>query len=302
MRATPVRAAPVALRTEAARLIEAQRVAQTRRAALVATLVLQYWRTRVDVNDPASVERWLDLLVPRILNERLRLASTAQVYGDRLRALEVPDVRDGYKFPAASALDPAAVRTSLAVTGPVAVRKKVEKARAFDFEQIRIADDTAPDEREALERMQRGRVALPEYVMADAKREAEKTIAGAVLRHVQSGSREVMVEGAVRDRVALGWVRVTKGDPCYFCAMLASRGLENGGVYDVDSFDRSDPRFVGTGTAKVHDSCGCGMKAVYTQRDEILLANKRFADQWYEFSGGKGDPLINFRRGYEGRA
>lgn len=259
----------------------------------MASLVLAYWRSQVQIQNPASVQRWLELVTPRILAEREKGARSAQVFGERLRKLELPGVSDGFKFPDAPALDPAAIRTSLMVTGPVAVRKKVEKAKAFDFSDF---PDAETGERSPF------RVELPAYVERAAKKEAEKTIAGAALRHTLSGGRAVLQEGAKQDKKAIGWVRQTKADPCYFCAMLASRGLELGGLYDKDSFDESDPRFVGSGTAKVHDNCGCGIKPVYTRQDEILQRTNEFERMWSEFSGGKGDPLLNFRRGYEGRA
>jgi hypothetical protein len=83
--------------------------------------------------------------------------------------------------------------------------------------------------------------------------------------------------------------------------MLASRGLD-GGIYLRDSFDLSDPRFVGDGTAKVHDHCGCSLKPVYTRGDAILADNQKYVDMWAEFSGqGDADMLTNFRRNYEGR-
>lgn len=277
------------LRSEAARLSAAYRTQQSRRAAAMAALVLLYWRQRVNVQDPESVERWLAIMLPRIERERDRLAASAQAFAARLRTLEAPGA-EPFTWPDAPAFNAEQVRTSLRVTGPVAVQKKLNKAAQFDF------TDGDFEEREPT------RVALPDYVYEQAKRDAEATIAGSVVRHTQSGARDVLVEGAKQDRVALGWVRHTRDNPCYFCAMLASRGLELGGIYDEDSFDASDPRFVGTGTAKVHDNCFCSIKPVYTRSDEILTRTAEFERMWHDFSGGKGDPLTNFRRGYEGRA
>src|SRR5690606_30594435 len=47
---------------------------------------------------------------------------------------------------------------------------------------------------------------------------------GSVIRLVLQGGRDTITETIKRDRQALGFARVTDGDPCYFCAMLASRG------------------------------------------------------------------------------
>lgn len=56
---------------------------------------------------------------------------------------------------------------------------------------------------------------------------------GAMTRMVLEGGRESLVLSTAADQQAQGWVRVTSGDPCAFCAMLCGRGP----VFSEDSAD-----------------------------------------------------------------
>lgn len=55
---------------------------------------------------------------------------------------------------------------------------------------------------------------------------------------------------------------------------------------------------------KVHDSCGCGLKPVYKPKgDPFVDASEKYQQMWAEWSQGSGKTaMLNFRRGYEGRA
>lgn len=260
-------------------LTGAYRTSAQRQAALVALLVAAYYRQQVNVDDPGTIARWIDLLVPRILTERDKVSELAARYGDTLRKLERPDLADGFRFTKAPPLDEKAIRISLSVVGPGQASKAYREIRESDLD---------PGMKQALLEVE--------------DRKAETRIIGSVERHVQDGGRETLQRGAAEDRVALGWVRITDGDPCYFCAMLASRGLEFG-AYGEDSFARSDARFVGDGKIKVHDHCSCHPKAVYSEDDPFLKDAERFEEMWREYSRGGGAFAIKtFRQAYEGRA
>ena len=206
----------------------------------------------------------------------------------RLRKLEAPGAAD-FQFIRPDPLEPDRVRTSLIATGPAVVRKHLA---AYDK-----MTDRAVQERLGVESTKIDRNMIERAV----KEEAAKQILGSSFRHAANGGREGLVRSSLADKTALGWVRVTKADPCYFCAMLASRGLEYG-TYGKDSFDRSDARFVGSGDAKVHDHCGCSIKPVYSGDDEFLTRSQEFERMWYEYSSGSSAEAIrSFRRGYEGR-
>lgn len=269
---------------EAAALTEAHRAAQNRRAALVALLVVQWWRSRVDVADPASVESWLDLMTPRIMAEYERSGAVASTFYSALRRLEVPNAPAFTPLPPKPVLEDA-IRASLSVVGPGAVARRLET-----YDKMTTAEKLA--ETGGLDR---------KMFAAQAQRDVESALTGATVRHTLAGGRNTIQRSSEEDRVALGWVRVTKADPCYFCAMLASRGLESG-TYTKDSFAESDGRFVGPGDAKVHDHCGCSLKPVYDLGDQALTRTQEFEAMWREWSvGSSKKAIITFRRGYEGR-
>lgn len=112
-----------------------------------------------------------------------------------------------------------------------------------------------------------------------------------------AGGREAVASAIHGDDQAVAWMRVTSGDPCEFCAMLASRG----------------PVFT---TAKAaaepfHDHCGCTVEPVYDRRaaeDRSTWpeATARFREIWDHMTGGAdvdaGGGLAAFRRGLEAAA
>ena len=71
---------------------------------------------------------------------------------------------------------------------------------------------------------------------------------GNVTRHVLTGGRDTVILSTAEDRAARGWERVTGGNACEFCEMLASRGA----VYSAD-----------TGDFQAHDHCACGAAPAY---------------------------------------
>jgi len=95
------------------------------------------------------------------------------------------------------------------------------------------------------------------------------------------------------------YLRVTDADPCYFCAMLASRGP----VYDEDSFDDSNPRFFGPGDYKVHDHCNCTLEPLYYSDAKAAGRAEEFEALWRTSGATKSgrEAIREFRRAYEGR-
>lgn len=116
---------------------------------------------------------------------------------------------------------------------------------------------------------------------------AVDTAAAAAVRLALNGGRGMLVDAVEADPVALGWIRVTDGDPCAFCALLASRG----------------PTFKSRGSAgfQAHDSCACTAEPVYDRNTEWPGRNREWADLYSEVAQGQPDPLNAFRRAYENR-
>lgn len=91
---------------------------------------------------------------------------------------------------------------------------------------------------------------------------------GAVTRHVLNGGRDTVLQSAQADKQSLGWARVTDGNPCAFCALLASRGA----VY----WDESTADF------QAHDHCCCQAIPVY--REDAVPANVKALKTLYDQS------------------
>lgn len=103
-----------------------------------------------------------------------------------------------------------------------------------------------------------------------------------------SGSRMVLAGGrqALEVQTALGFMRVTDGDPCYFCAMLASRGA----VYQTagTAGREANDRFAGEGLFKFHDDCGCSILPIFSRTDFMSDEASRYRAIWDATYGKTG--------------
>lgn len=105
----------------------------------------------------------------------------------------------------------------------------------------------------------------------DPARTALVRVSGAVVRHVLDGGRETLIASVRADRRALGWARATSGNPCSFCAMLASRGPAYG--------ER-------TGDFQSHDHCACSLEPVYRRDQEWPPGSRRYQRLWADVADG----------------
>lgn len=99
-------------------------------------------------------------------------------------------------------------------------------------------------------------------------------VSGALTRQVLNGGRQTVIDMAKHESRYNGWIRVSDGNPCAFCAMLLSRGP----VYWSED----------SGGGQWHDHCCCTAQP-FKSGDEWPAANQRYADLW------KGD-LNTLRR------
>lgn len=99
-----------------------------------------------------------------------------------------------------------------------------------------------------------------------AKQNAFVAVSGAITRHVLNGSRDVILGSVAADPQARGYARVTGGDPCSFCAMLAA----NGAAYGEDTVD-----------FEAHDHCSCSSEPLYAD-SALPPDSQRFKDLWNE--------------------
>lgn len=85
---------------------------------------------------------------------------------------------------------------------------------------------------------------------------------GIARRGVMQGGRMMIHETAVRDENVVGWRRVTDGDPCTFCAMVASRGPVYGTRGTTQGSVMRASRSGGEALL-YHGHCGCTAELVY---------------------------------------
>lgn len=256
-------------------LTQAFKQQANRDAAKIAAALSLYYRVRVDPESPQEVEAWLALFIPRLIAASDAGAVRAALYYDATRRLELPSA-PLYRAEAATGFIDEGVRKSLLSVGPYDYANKVV--------EIRKIANISENQRQAM--------------IQEAKQDTAKALAASTIRHAQAGGRQTVHDNSQADKQALGWIRVTKADPCFFCAALASRGIHYR-AFKEGSFNLSDARFSGEGDAKVHDKCGCSLKPVYATNDFMLKQNKRFQDMWSMWGAGGGDAMLRFRRGYD---
>lgn len=254
------------------RLTEAQRADQARRAARLAADIARNFRG-VSPNDLSGQRNFVEASIPLVLKANRDAARSARTYAITMSSIE-GGLADDVDLAEPPPLD--AIRTSLRVTGPIALRQKITR--------IQVPLDQPAGQR----------------LIVAARQEATAGVAGAAVRHAMDGGRDTIREYAEdppKGKRVRGYVRVTRMDDkvCYFCAMLASRAN-----YLEDSFDVSDQLFEGEGTAKVHDSCRCILRPMYGSAlpDSVLMYRRA----WSAMSGGDKDPVNNFRSNWTRKA
>lgn len=152
--------------------------------------------------DPADLDGtfgdWLAVVEPLIQANRQTSAAMTAAYLTASRTLELgPDSQ--FVPMLAGPGDPAAIRTSMLVTGPVSIKTALARTA-----RLSAAVDIAQSRSSA-----------------------------AAMRHVLNGGRETLAATVRADPRAAGYRRVTSGKACKFCSMLAGRGA----VYGVDSVE-----------------------------------------------------------------
>ena len=238
--------------TEAgARLTERHRQQQLAVRARALRLLLALW----PLFDPRNIDESWRTMEPAVLaiigQGRVQSASVATGYFRAFRVVE--GIAGDVLVPPAPRLNRTQVLTSLRVTGPVTAKRLTLLNRP----------DVAPA--------------------------TFNVLAGALGRYVLDAGRDTVMGAVRQDRRALGWARVTSGEPCAFCAMLSGRGA----VYSRETVD-----------FRAHDACACTSEPVYSRDAARPGRGEEFAALYNEATrdAESGDLLNAFRRAYEGRA
>lgn len=246
-----------------AQLTEQHRQAQLAiRSAFMAELVRLWPLINLDRLDETAAE-WITFVTDLILLWRNESVNRALLYYDAFRRAETgqPLTQRG-NYRSLVTVEPAAIRTSLLVTGPIGVKSRI------------------------------GKGIHPEV----AKAKALVDVTGAASRHVLNGGRQLITEAVTKDKVAIGFARVTDADPCAFCAMLASRGP----VYSKETATRTTTRSKKRGPGEqYHDHCGCTAEPVFSDDTEWPGRAREFEQLWIDSTQGKKDALKAFREAYE---
>lgn len=225
-----------------------------------------------------SVEPWLTATVPLVVQARARSERASAAYFTQFWQAETgAPVTVEVESPRISAPQRQAITSSLLVTGPVEIKR-------------RSAAGESP-----------GR----------AKASAAVTVSGAASRHVLNGGRAILLETAGRQaeaaRKPFGWARVTDGDPCWFCAMMASRGYvfrsRASAGEGRERSKRTGEQFIGDGQAKFHDHCGCTIEPSFTLNATPPGRGLEFEALWKASTKGMSgrNTRLAFRRALEGR-
>lgn len=84
-----------------------------------------------------------------------------------------------------------------------------------------------------------------------ARETALTRISGAITRLILNAGRDTILASVAADEQAVGWARVTDGNPCYFCLTLASRGA----VYKSEQ----------AADFQAHDHCACQAVPIFEE-------------------------------------
>jgi hypothetical protein len=110
---------------------------------------------------------------------------------------------------------------------------------------------------------------------------ALSTTLGTASRIALDGGRSTVLNTVQHDPVAVGWYRVTDGQPCAFCALLAARGV----VYKKD-----------TAGFQAHNDCGCSGAPAFSHGQQLPEISRVAAQVYTE--RGSGDALAAFRKAW----
>lgn len=243
-------------------VLDAEQVAETyRRDLLSLRAVLLYEITRAWVAlNPADVvgsaARWMAQMIEIVTDAQQRALPRAQEYYREYRRAVIGLALDDEFF---AELMPQPnidrIRTSLGVTGPTALLRNLRQ-------------DMPPDL---------------------AKDRALVTVSGSATRLALAPARDMLIEASRADEQAVGWARLTDAKPCYFCALLASRGP----VYHTRE----------TADFRAHDHCACTVVPMFSRSAPWPGRAREWQRLYNATTGGVSgkEKLRAFRRAYTAR-
>lgn len=208
----------MALTAEGRALTEANRLGQLAVAARAVVVSKALW-ARIDPTDiDRSLERWMPAQLSVFRRFHGESQALTESYLSDYRLAEIGDA-DG---PVAAPPFPAAVmRDAALLAGPVRVK-------------MLIGAGESP---------------------GSAHAKAFTKFSGIARRQVLDGGRKMIDATTKADTRAIGWRRVSDGNPCTFCAMLCSRGPVYASKQRAETVAGSGLRY--------HGHCGCTAEIMY---------------------------------------
>lgn len=229
---------------------EADRLTQSyrRQSAALRAAALKDILTIWPMFDPLYLEKsWPALRNALLMLIGTKRAEAADIAADYLRRFrELEGVTEGLGVILDSAPDPVATEISLRATGPATAQRALSSGFTAEVAAAR----------------------------------ALVTVSGAASRIILDGGRQTVLLTVESDRKALGWLRVTHGKTCAFCAMLASRGP----VYK----SRRSAGDARSRPARFHDHCDCTVEPVYSAATKWPAASRRADELWVSSTVGLG--------------
>lgn len=130
---------------------------------------------------------------------------------------------------------------------------------------------------------------------------SEDRMVAVMTRLAAQAGRETVVVAVKTDPQARAWARETRGDCCYFCALMAARGA----VYASKSAAGADAnaRFTGDGAFKFHNNCHCiavPVFGVYEKPADARGWNRQYNDLRREL--GRSPSLLEWRQRFDSPA
>ncbi len=237
------------------RLARRHRRAQAHIGAETVTVMAALWGL-IDIDDlDGSTLTWLSIVGAFIGRNRHRSSVLASRYYQMDRELAVTAGMEPFTPSLAERIEMEQLFTSLQSTGPDTVRQALQRITTTD-RAMQIGRDMS---------------------------------ARAGMRHVLAGGRDTIQRAIIADPEVIGWARVTDGDACAFCAMLASRG---------PAYLSEQTASRGADGDRYHDGCSCEPAPVYTSDQPLDEQSQRFRDLWRRTTGGYSglDALNAYRR------
>ncbi|MGK5728174.1 hypothetical protein [Streptomyces sp. URMC 124] len=265
-----------------------------------------------------SGSAWLAYMLALIRGERRRSRDQAAAFLRLYRAMEtgytLPPLQDG---PVAEATTLGALREDWArVTetirtpepddaDPVRIDGDFdwleEPVEAFDRAAVASLVSQGPAKvrervAQAAEEQTRGRLDDAGFLqeLEDLHTSTGTTAANAADREAIRAGRDLINRASQEDRRAVGWARVTDGNPCAFCAMLVSRGAiyksrataagggrrKPKGSADGRNRDSRRPPVTLQDLTRYHYGCHCQTVPIYSRTDFWTPDAHGYADQW----------------------